>query len=315
MPVKRYAPLALLLLAGIGAIVLVQRQHIGAVPSPQAVLTAAADAQHELTRLPAHFDRMSDADEIALGNELATHQVESLSSTRVAQPEDARIQAYLQRVGERAATHARRRLPWTFHYIPDAGFVNAFALPGGHVFVGQGLLALMHSEDALAAVLGHEIEHVDLRHCAERAQTEAQLNHLGALGELVGFPVEIFMAGYSKEQELEADRDGATLAVEAGYSYTGVLQLFDEFAKLEGDAAKAAPRSGGPITEALGLSVRTLSGYFASHPPSRQRSEQLQALASERDWRPKPLTCLHETAPSYNGQGTDQHPAEGCVSG
>ncbi|SEG69102.1 Peptidase family M48 [Bryocella elongata] len=202
------------------------------------------------------FDRRSDAEEITLGNELAQRAGASLGidsreafSERHAQ--DQRIGAYLQVVGSKAAAHARRRLPWTFHYIPDPGFGNAFALPGGHVFVGRGLLALMRSEDALAAVLGHEVEHVDLRHCAERAQTETRLHQFGPLGNLLGLPIDRFMAGYSKEQELEADRDGTTLAVEAAYSYTGILQLFGEFARLEPHSASQTRQTNGPVFATL----------------------------------------------------------------
>jgi beta-barrel assembly-enhancing protease len=230
---KRWLPLALILLIGILAIVRVQRRHIATQPSPQALLSAAADAQHELTRIPAHFDPMSDADEIALGNTLAANYTHSFEADPplAKRPEEIQLEAYIQTIGLRTASHARRKLPWHFYLIRNPGFVNAFALPGGHVFVGLGLLKLMHSEDALAAVLGHEVEHIDMRHCADRYQTEAHLRHLDPTG-LLSLPVELFIAGYSKDQELEADRDGTTLAVEAGYSPQGILQLFAEFAKL-----------------------------------------------------------------------------------
>jgi beta-barrel assembly-enhancing protease len=170
-------------------------------------------------------------------------------------------------------------------------FVNAFALPGGHIFVGRGLIELMHSEDALAAALGHEIEHVDLRHCTEREQTEAELRNLGPLGSLVGIPVEVFMAGYSKDQELEADRDGTTLAVQAGYSPEGILQLFDEFQKLElrSDADHAPP-----VDEGAQLSLETLSGYFHSHPPSTERADQVRHLMLAEHWpAPPPRPIKH----------------------
>jgi predicted Zn-dependent protease len=282
---KRWIPLAIIVLSGVLAVIAVQRQRIATRPSAQAVLSAGADAQHELTRVPAHLDRMSDADEIAAGDAIAASysRMWPLKNQR-----DRAAEAYVSTVGASVAIHARRRLPYRFHYIPDRNFVNAFALPGGHVFIGRGLLELMHSEDALAAVLGHEIEHVDLRHCAERAQTEAQLRQLGTIGALVSLPVEVFMAGYSKEQELEADRDGTTLAVEAGYSPAGILQLFEEFRKLEQRAdERSTPRS--PIDESAQLSLETLAGYFRSHPPSAERADQIQQLIRSQHW-PTPQT-------------------------
>jgi beta-barrel assembly-enhancing protease len=290
---KRWLPLSVIVVAGILAIVAVQWQRISARPSGQSLLTAAADAQHEMTRVPAHFDRMSDADEIALGDQLASEYAERWSGSAADAAKNRAIEAYLQTVGERVSAGARRKLPYKFHYIPDSGFVNAFALPGGHVFVGQGLLALMQSEDALAAVLGHEVEHIDLRHCSERMQTEAHLRNLGALGDLVGLPVEVFLAGYSKEQEMEADRDGTTLAVKAGYSPLGILQLFGEFKRLEGDGA-SDDKPATPVDEAAQVSLQTVEGYFRSHPPAAQREEQVRELMRSQHWATPPLRKLRK---------------------
>jgi predicted Zn-dependent protease len=118
------------------------------------------------------------------------------------------------------------------------------------------------------------------------------MHQFGVLGELAGLPMEIFMAGYSKEQEMEADRDGTTLAVEAGYSYTGILQLFGEFSHLESGSAGEAGKSAGPLGEAARLSLGTLVGYLSSHPPSTQRSESVRELADERGWQVQPLKPL-----------------------
>jgi predicted Zn-dependent protease len=288
---KRWLPLAIILLVAIAAIVAAQWQHIAERPSPQGILDAAAGTQHDLTRIPNRFDRLSDADEIAIGDQLAANYVSGFN-----QPGDNAVnhivtEAYLQTIGNRVASHARRKLPWKFHYIAQPDFVNAFALPGGQIFVGQGLLALMHSEDALATVLGHEVEHVDLRHCADRAQTEARLRNLGPIGALAGLPVEVFLAGYSKDQELEADCDGTTLAVTAGYSPLGILQLFAEFQKLEGPGT-AGTNPGSPVDEAAGLSLETLAGYFRSHPPAAQRIAQVRSLMRANNWPTPPLRPL-----------------------
>lgn len=290
---KRWIPLAVIVLAGMIAIIAAQWQHITTRPSAEAVLSAGADAQHELTRVPARLDRMSDADEIQAGNEIASSYVKIWPITSDA---DRSEEKYLQTVGTQVASRARRKLTYKFHYISDRNFVNAFALPGGHIFVGRGLISLMHSEDALAAVLGHEVEHIDLRHCAERTQTEVHLRHLGVVGDIVGLPVEVYEAGYSKEQELEADRDGTTLAVEAGYSPMGILQLFDEFKKLEDQSDRQNPRS--PVAEGAQISLATLSGYFRSHPPSTERAEQIRELMSSQRWPTPPLHPLRVKAPS-----------------
>jgi predicted Zn-dependent protease len=291
---KRWIPLSVIFLAGLLAIVTAERHKIDLRPSPQAILSAVADGQHELTRIPSKLDRMSDEDEVRIGDELARSYEARWRPTATEGKAAVEIQAYLQQVGEKVSLHSRRKLHYKFHYVPQLSFVNAFALPGGHVFVGAGLLTLMQSEDALAAVLGHEVEHVDLRHCAERVQTEQRLRNLGPLGDLLGLPVELFIAGYSKEQELEADRDGTTLAVEAGYSPLGILQLFKEFGRLEQKTGNHSNAPATPIDEAAQLSMGTLQGYFASHPPSGQRTQQIEKLIQMEHWPappPRPLAC------------------------
>jgi predicted Zn-dependent protease len=217
---------------------------------------------------------------------------------------DAKVEEYLQKVGSVVSAHARRRFPYQFHYVPEPKFVNAFALPGGHVFVGEGLLELMNSEDALAAVLGHEVEHIDLGHCAERVQTEAHLRHLGALGEIASLPVGVFTAGYRKQQELEADRYGTDLATAAGYSPLGIVQLLSEFETLERRAEGASVPPASPGDEAAQVSLQTLEGYFQSHPPAAERKAQIESLIRSEHWPLpplRPLVCsseLHKAAPS-----------------
>ena len=172
------------------------------------------------------------------------------------------------------AAHAHRKLPYRFHYIPSLDFVNAFALPGGPVFVGGGLMALMDSEDELAAVIGHEIEHIDHYHCAERIQVEAALRRV-PLGGLIAVPVEVFVAGYSKNQELEADGEGAKLASAAAYSPQGAIQMFQAFERVY--PTKNA-RSDTPPEELSKVALETLEGYFRSHPLNAERIDQIQKM-------------------------------------
>ena len=171
---------------------------------------------------------------------------------------------------------------------------------------------LMHSEDALAAVLGHEVEHIDLGHCAERVQTEAQLRHLGSLGEVASLPVGVFTAGYSKQQELEADRYGTALATAAGYSPLGILQLLSEFESLEHQTEGASITPASPGDEAAQVSLQTLEGYFQSHPPAAERKAQIENLIRSEHWPLpplRPLLCrseLHEGGDYWRAENTNQ---------
>jgi tetratricopeptide (TPR) repeat protein len=165
------------------------------------------------------------------------------------------------------AANAHRKLPYQFHYIPDVNFINAFALPGGHVFIGEGLMALMQNEDTLAGVLGHEIEHIDHYHCAERVQIELAMRRI-PLGGLVALPVTVFVVGYTKDQELQADREGARLAAAAGYSPLEIIGLFEAFEKLYRAAHDPARN---PQEELSRVAVETVEGYFRSHPLPKER--------------------------------------------
>src|SRR5207245_10835177 len=128
--------------------------------------------------------RMAYQDEVGVDNEIAKSYYAAL--TDKSEVEVTEMQAYVTQVGSHVAAHAHRKLPYTFHYIPEKYCVNAFALPGGHVYIGEGLLALMDSEDKLAAVLGHEIDHIDHYHCAGRVQREHALRSIPLAASFVG---------------------------------------------------------------------------------------------------------------------------------
>ena len=162
--------------------------------------------------------------------------------------------------------------------------INAFALPGGHVYVGGGLLAIMDSEDELAAVIGHEIEHIDHYHCADRVQQEQALRKI-PLGGLVAIPIEVFEAGYRKDQELEADREGTRLAVQAGYSANGAIRMFETLAQLYKEYQAQAKS---PQEELSQVAEQTLEGYFRSHPLPSERIAQVQKMIASEGWTARP---------------------------
>jgi len=172
---------------------------------------------------------VSDAEEISAGETFAAQyeQARGIETT----PQTKRIDEYLQKVGDRVAANAQRRLRYRFHFDPDPNFKSAVALPGGQIFVGAGILAYMGTEDQLAAVLGHEIEHVALNHCRDRligALSERRLS----VNDASKIKVELFFASYGHDKELEADREGVKLAMRAGYSRQAMIRLLQTFVLL-----------------------------------------------------------------------------------
>jgi predicted Zn-dependent protease len=276
--------LVAVLLAALGLVLSeVRKPDVPVSPTP--LLFFLADTQRELTRMPMAVTRMDDEKEIDIGNRLARQYV-AMFPRPARHSEAEAIEAYVRSVGQNVARNAHRRLPYQFHYVPDTDFINAFALPGGHVFIGEGLLALMTTEDALAAVLGHELEHIDHYHCAERVQIEVAMRRLPLSG-VVGLPVAVFVAGYTKDQELQADREGAKLAAAAGYSPLEVIALFEQFDRLYKQAHGAARNPGEELSR---VALETLEGYFRSHPKPEERIAALRReVGSLPATAPRPL--------------------------
>jgi predicted Zn-dependent protease len=281
---KRVVILLAVIAIGVAAMIYGQRHHAEAPVSPAPLLHVIGDTEHDLTRVPMQLTRLSDEEEVRIGNEVAAPYLRQASTL----PVDPEMERYVSQVGARLAMHAHRKLPYRFHYLADHNYINAFSLPGGDVFVGEGLVRLMRSEDELASVLGHELEHIDHYHCAERAQIEARLRHL-PLGELAALPIQLFQAGYSKEQELEADREGTRLAVLAGYSPYGMLSLLERMESLHHREAHRAKTPQGELSE---VALATLVGYFQSHPPAAERIAQIQRLIADSDWQDR--TAQHD---------------------
>lgn len=272
---RSWAAFSITVLLLTAALIWSQVKKPEAAVGPQPIVNLIADSEHELMRLPVAFAPLPDSEEIRIGKELEQEYASLLQApSEENRAQENYVENYVQRVGARVAASAHRKQPYRFHYIPGLSFVNAFALPGGAVFIGGGLMSLMTTEDELAAVLGHEIEHVDHYHCAERVQIEAALRRV-PLGELIGIPVEIFVMGYSKSQELEADREGTKLAAGAGYSPQGAIELFQAFERFE---PQTRPRAGTPIEEMAGIAGDALDGYFRSHPLNEERIDQIQKL-------------------------------------
>ena len=175
---------------------------------------------------------MSVEDEVKLGQ--AEHQkiIGKFGIYR-----DQELQAYINQVGQRvAAESSRPEIEYRFTILND-DMINAFALPGGFIYVTRGMLLHMNSESELAAVLGHEIAHVTEKH-ALRRQTRGKgisvLNTVLAVGtgqpglyELGDIFGGALLLGYSREFELDADEVGAQYMAKAGYSPTAMLNTIE----------------------------------------------------------------------------------------
>jgi beta-barrel assembly-enhancing protease len=207
---------------------------------------------------------LSTADEIRAGDALfaAFQKSEGFAES----PQSKAIEAYLQKIGDKVAQNAGRKLPYKFHLDPNPGFRSAVAYPGGQIVVGGGVLALMSHEDELAVVLGHEIGHIDLKQCAQRVIESMQKDHLTP-EQFDKLSIDDFGNPYGKAGELAADREGAKLAVGAGYAPQAAIELLEVFEYLSRDAKPAPPRTDSPSLEERIQQVRDLiksEGWDAS---------------------------------------------------
>ncbi len=273
----------LLLTAGVAGIWVLQRKQASTEVTPRPLLYLVADTQRELERIPLELTRVSVEEENQIGEEMARSF--GLTPADTKDPEVNRIRDYVNEVGLRVTGGVKRSgIRYRFHYNPSESFVNAAALPGGQIVIGKGLLQLLESEDELASILGHEIAHVDRRHCIERLQYELQSRKLGLGGlyRLGSIGVHLFQAGYTKEQELEADREGLRLAVSAGYSPGGAIAAMKRLERLSRPAGAPAVS---PVEEMARVPVQALQEYFRSHPPARERITAFEAEVAANGWK------------------------------
>ncbi len=187
-----------------------------------------------------------ESEEIAIGRQIAGNLLGAAPLVK-----DAKLQKYVNQVGEWVASQSERAdLPWHFGVIQSED-VNAFAAPGGYVYVTLGLYRLLQNEADLAGVLGHEIGHVIRKHHLKILQQSKLVDAGGKLfsrqvggddkvQQMIGSGAEIVARGLDKDAEFEADRIGVVLATRAGYDAYGlpsVLQQIGHIAKDEGSVA------------------------------------------------------------------------------
>ena len=181
--------------------------------------------------------------------------------------DDEALNRYVQSVAIRLLRHAPPR-PFQYEFkIVDQTVPNAFALPGGKIYVSRGLLALVGSEDELAGVLGHEITHAAERHAAARIEISRRINPL-----VMGWMRAAQIAAYGRDQERDADRGGQILCAKAGYDPNGIATFLRKLDALE--------------RYEIGWS--RLPFFLATHPTSPERSALASDRANSLEWKRQP---------------------------
>ena len=211
---------------------------------------------------------MSESQEVAMGQ--ASHP-EVLSEFGMVDSED--LQLYFSRIGNDLARVSHRpNLPWQFTVV-DSPVVNAFAVPGGYIYLTRGILEHMNNEAELAGVLGHEIGHVTARHSVTQI-SQGQLMNLGLgvgsilsptfqqLGGLAQMGLEVLMLKYSRDHERESDQLGLQYMAKCGYDPEQMSRFFQVFIGMREEGDQSIPN------------------WLSSHPSPPDRIKNTSAEAS-----------------------------------
>lgn len=243
-----------------------------------ALVTVGGDVVRDVTHPALDLTRLSAADEMNLGQE-----IDKEARAGMAIGDEARTERYLNRIAaELAKGVERREIAYTVA-VARSPEINAFAVAGGRVYVTEGMLKFVDSEAELAAVIGHEISHVDLRHCVERLQIEQATRKISLdVGALARLGYELMRLGFSEEQELAADANGALLAAGARYDPWQEFALFERFLKQNPEMERTPTRD--PVSETAGVLEEAVGRYLKTHPPTDQRLEAMgRALRGRPD--------------------------------
>lgn len=204
--------------------------------------------------------------------------------------EGTELSSYVSRLGRKVVrvADAPQGIDFEFHVVDDDEQVNAFAIPGGHIYVTTGLLKAADNEAELMAVLSHEVAHVTQRHIAESLATQYGISMLGslALGQnpsqlaqlVAGVAAQGYLLKYSRDDEREADEVGMRYLVQTGYSPYGYVTFFEELA---GQSQPPAFLSSHPHPEERVTNARQMIATYRRNvmeqPTYEDRYEQMTA--------------------------------------
>lgn len=241
------------------------------------------------------FNMLSRDQEIAMGVQAKPEMLKEFGG----EVQSAELRAYVEEIGRKLAAQTEGdnpSLPWEFTLL-DSPVINAFALPGGKVFVSRGLASKMTNEAQLAGVLGHEIGHVTARHINDRVarQTGASLG-VGLIGvavggdvvsQVLGEGVGLFLMSYDREQENEADALGVRYMTRVGYNPIGQLQVMQILAREAGGGKQPEMLSTHPLPETR---IRRLQNILATEYSFTQNNPQFRT--GEEEFRSRFLNKL-----------------------
>jgi predicted Zn-dependent protease len=247
---------------------------------------------------------MSEAQEVALGQENHPQILQEMG-----QYNDPELQRYVNDIGQKLAKSSERpNLPWTFTVV-DQPVVNAFAVPGGFIYITRGILAYLDNEAQLVGVLGHEIGHVTARHSAQQ-YTRATGGQLGLLalsifvpgaqqfGELGAQALGLLFLKYGRDDELQSDSLGAKYAATNGWDPRAVPGFLSVLGRLSEGSEKGLPN------------------WLSTHPEPASRVEEVQALVQQLTaGRTNFVTDRDEYLGKIDGVIFGDNPEQGIVRG
>ena len=226
---------------------------------------------------------VSEEREIAMGRENDAEIRKEMGSY-----DDRALQDYVTSVGMKLAVNSERaNLPWHFTVV-DVPAINAFALPGGYIYITRGILPYLDDESQLAGVLGHEIGHVTARHSVSQ-QSKSTLAQIGIIGGALFAPggAQLAQAGsvglgalflkYGRDDEAQADQLGVRYATRAGWDPAGVPRMLVTLGRIE----EASDSKGVP-------------NWLQTHPPADDRVQRVQVAVREAEATAQKFTTDHD---------------------
>jgi beta-barrel assembly-enhancing protease len=284
-----------------------------------ALLLSSGCATHNIVQAPTGrfelkpggFNQVSVEQEVQLGQQAAQQVYQQYPVL----PDSNPITQYVQQLGQKLASHAPGEVKWPFAFhVVATKEINAFALPGGPLFVNLGVMTAADNEGQLAGVIAHEISHVVLRHSTEQA-SKAMLAQipLAVLGAVVGggaagqlaqlgiqFGAESVFLKYSRDAEKEADLLGSQIMYDAGYDPYDMVEFFDKLEKQGGGGGAPQFLSDHPNP---GNRVEYVKEAISKYPRKRYSSndaqfDRIKQLAAKEENNPHP-----QRARAPQGQG------------